>query len=133
MKVIIASTSEQEEKIVALVNRLKKDLLPRFFGRKELEKMYESGILDITEEHFEQFGNLRDAFQVITSLQTIAAILETKNPDRLPMTYQEMFEKNTMILQEFGIQFPFFFSHFTNKRNVASLWEHEAPVHTYLM
>ncbi|KIL73003.1 DUF5365 family protein [Bacillus badius] len=133
MKVIIASTIEQEERIKELVGQLKEEIFPRFFEKEELQSMYNFGILQLTEYHFQRFDNLQDAFQVISSLQTIISILETDEPAELPVHYQEMFERNTLILQEFDIDFPFFLSHFTHKKTPASYLAFAIPANTYLI
>ncbi|MEK4030988.1 DUF5365 family protein [Pseudobacillus sp. FSL P4-0506] len=133
MKVIIASTTEQEEKINELIWQLKEEVFPRFFEEEELRIMYEFGILELTDSHFKLFGTLQDAFQVISSLQTILSILETNDPASLPSHYQEMFERNTAILEAFDISFPFFLSHFTNKRSLIPYLTSLTPSNTYLM
>ncbi|KAB7704898.1 hypothetical protein F9802_15140 [Bacillus aerolatus] len=133
MKVLIASTMEQEEKITELIRQLKEEIFPRFFEMEELERMCEYGVLHLTESHFELFSTLRDAFQLIASLQTIISILETEEPASLPPHYQEMFERNTMILQEFDVSFPFFLSHFTNKKSHVSYLAYATPANTFLI
>jgi len=133
LRVIIASTTEQEEKINELVRQLKEEIFPRFFGKEELQTMYEFGILQLTDGHFKLFGTLQDAFQVISSLQAIISILETGEPASLPLHYQEMFEKNTAILQRFDIRFPFFLSHFNNKKRIVSNLPYATPANIYLI
>ncbi|MFK2825896.1 DUF5365 family protein [Bacillus sp. B190/17] len=133
MKVLIASTREQEETIRELVQHLKVDIFPRFFEKEELQEMYEVGVLQLEDNHFSLFGTLQEAFRVISSLQTIVFILETKEPASLPLHYQEIFEKNVMILQRFDISFPFYLSHFTNKKSYISYLDYATPANTYLI
>lgn len=133
MKVLIASTAEQEEKIKQLVRQLKEEILPCFFAEEELQNMYEFGVLQLTDSHFRLFDTLHESFQVISSLQTIVSILETGEPASLPSHYQEIFEKNTLILQEFDINFPFFLSQFTNKKSDVSYLTYAVPANTYLI
>lgn len=133
LRVIIASTAEQEKRINELIWQLKEEIFPRFFDQKKLQTMYEFGVLELTDSHFKLFGTLQDAFQVISSLQTILSILETDDPASLPVHYQKMFERNIAILEEFDINFPFFLSHFTNKKSPISFLTSTIPANTYLV
>ncbi|KMY53137.1 hypothetical protein AC623_03360 [Bacillus sp. FJAT-27231] len=133
MRVIIASTTEQEEIINELVRQLKEEILPLFFEKEELQAMYKLGILQLTDDHFQLFGTLQDAFQVISSLQTIISILETGEPASLPLHYKEIFEKNTAILQKFDIRLPFFLSHFHNKKSMVLDLSCATPANIYLI
>ncbi|HZG72689.1 MAG TPA: YhcU family protein [Chondromyces sp.] len=107
MKVVIASTLEQEDKIRELINTIYQDIFPRYFSDEEIQYFEELKVLHTTTRHFEYFGTLREAFQVIASLQTLISILEVKDVKACSKEYEEIFEKNVAILQSFGLFFPF--------------------------
>ncbi|WP_100330491.1 DUF5365 family protein [Bacillus xiapuensis] len=133
MRVLMASTVEQEEKIFELIKQLKEEILPRFLTKEERRRMDELGILELTDLHMESFSILRDAFSVIASLQTIISILELEDPDQLPAYYQEMFQRNIDILRSYGIRFPFLLSHFSFKKRANRSMEYAQPANTFLI
>ena len=112
VKVVYASTKEQEEKIQELVSYIYSDIFPRYFLDDEIEDFENRDVLHMTERHYEYVGTLREAYQVITSLQTIIAILEVKNREEVDEKYRDIFNVNVRILQNFGLCFPFSFRHF---------------------
>ncbi|WP_338030671.1 YhcU family protein [Cytobacillus citreus] len=115
MKVVFASTLEQEQEIKELVQYVYSDIFPLYFLDEEIKEYEHLEILHTTTRHFEYFGTLKEAYQVIVSLQTIIAILESQNLDA---RYESLFEKNVQTLKEFGLIFPFSFSHFLGGKMV---------------
>ncbi|RLQ97388.1 YhcU family protein [Falsibacillus albus] len=112
MKILFASTHEQEEKISELINTFYTQIFPQYFSDEEIAKFHELKILHTTTRHFEYFGTLKEAFQVISCLQTIISILDVQQKGKLENHYQEVFERNTKILQKFGLLFPFHLEQF---------------------
>ncbi|PAQ14310.1 hypothetical protein CD798_11435 [Bacillaceae bacterium SAOS 7] len=133
MMIYMASTIEQEEKIIELVQQIKEQILPRFFSDEELEHMNEQGILHITDKHIESFHLLRDAFKVIASLQTIIAILEVREPSQLSSCYEDMFQRNVETLKEFDIHFPYLLSQFHKKKDAMFNMVYVTPVNKFLV
>ena len=69
---------------------------------------------DLQQINFEQMDTLKDAYQVIASLQTLTLILEGETLDD---QYMETYYKNVSILEEYGVQFPFDFHQFVDSKN----------------
>lgn len=113
MKIVMASTKEQEELINELIQHLFSHVFPLYFNEADIEKFKELHVLNLTDRNREKFGTLRDSFRVIASLQTITSILETSQLSNLEERYASMFEENCRILQQYGIGFPFLFSNFS--------------------
>lgn len=113
MKVVFASTPEQENKIMELVDSIYSKVFPRYFPDEDIKEFERLQVLHTTTRHFEYFGTLKEAYQVIVSLQTIISILESNN---LEEKYEFIFDKNVRTLQEYGLFFPFEYSHFCSGR-----------------
>lgn len=109
LKIVFASTPGQVEKIEELVQYFYSNVLPLYFTDEDIMEFEKYKVLRTTKEQFENFDTLGDAFRVITSLQTIISILESRN---LSERYSPLFHKNAKILSEFGIYFPFQFKQF---------------------
>ncbi|WP_071396071.1 YhcU family protein [Bacillus tuaregi] len=111
MKVVFASTPDQQEKIMELIRQLYSDVFPNYFSDDEIAKFERLNVLHISSSQFEQLDTLKDAFQVITSLQTLISILES---ERLDEQYIETYYKNISILEQYGLYFPFEFQQFVD-------------------
>ena len=72
-------------------------------------------VLNTSAKHFEDFSTLKDAFQVMTSVQTLISILESSPLDG---NYSDLFNKNAANLQEFGLFFPFEYDQFVEAKNM---------------
>ncbi|KAB2337081.1 hypothetical protein F7731_05500 [Cytobacillus depressus] len=113
MKVVFASTPEQVQKIEELVQSLFSNIFPQYFPDEEIKQFERLQVLHTTSRHSENFTTLKEAYQVISSLQTIISILESSNLDE---RYVSLFEKNVYTLQSFGLCFPFSYSHFCEEK-----------------
>lgn len=109
MKIVFASTPDQEVKIKELVDSFYQDVFPLYFSDKDIDEFKKMKVLHTSTRHFEYFGTLKESFQVITSLQTIISILESLDSDQ---DYEAVFQKNVQILKEFGLNFPFEYGQF---------------------
>lgn len=116
MKVLLAATEEQEKEIVDHVQYIFTWILPKFFTDEEIDQFQEWGVLK-KDEKVPYFGTMKEAFQIITSLQVIRSILLTDEREWTEH-HVEMFDKNTERLEEMGYSFPFFLSHFTKERQL---------------
>lgn len=110
MKVVFASTPEQRTKIMELTKQIYSDVFPIYFSDKQIQEFEKQNILQFTADQFEQMDTLKDAYQVIASLQTLIHILQSADVDQ----YMDTYYKNISILEDFGIHFPFEFSQFTD-------------------
>ncbi|WP_079507788.1 YhcU family protein [Mesobacillus jeotgali] len=115
MKIVYASTPGQEEKIVELANYFYTDIFPLYFTDEDIQEFERLEVLHTRPEQFERFSTLGDAFQVITSMQTLISILESGH---IPGKYQAMFRKNVQILTDYGICFPFNYNQFSDSEHV---------------
>lgn len=106
MKIVFASTPSQAEEINGLVRYIYSNIFPRYFTDEEICQFEQLKVLHPSEE----FDTLKDAFQVMTSIQTLISILEFSQFDE---QYSIIFNKNVKSLQEFGLFFPFEYEHFT--------------------
>ena len=118
MKVLYASTEEQEKKIVELINQLYTQIFPFYYEDDEIAEFKKMGVLHIEQLHFENFNTLKDAFQVIASLQTIITILEEKMQKPLHHYYGKLFNRNIDLLEKYDIFFPFNYSIFNRKDKI---------------
>ncbi|MBT2690709.1 YhcU family protein [Bacillus sp. ISL-47] len=113
MKVVFASTPDQEQKIMELIEKFYSNVFPLYFTDDDIREFEQQKILHTSTRHFEYFGTLKEAYQVISGLQTLMAILESPRQED---KYEAIFVKNVQILKEFGLSFPFDYSHFCSER-----------------
>lgn len=115
MKIVYASTPEQELKIKELVQNLYSKIFPLYFPDEDIKEFERLQVLHTSAIQTEYFGTLKEAYKVIASLQTITSILESSN---LEDRYEYLFEKNVCTLKEFGLVFPFSYSHFCEEKMI---------------
>lgn len=115
MKIVIASTVEQVEKIKELIEEMYRDVFPMYFSDEKILDFQSLKVLNMTDDHFERFGTLKEAFQVIASLQTIVSILRVQTSWPLSHHYEAIFNRNVQTIQNFGLFFPFTFKEFSNR------------------
>ena len=112
MKIVVASTEEQERHIEELVEQIYKEVLPRFFPDHKIVEWKKQSVLQPKATDQMYNGTLKDAFQIISSLQTLIALLDHIDGCKHEQEYQEMFERNSQNLNEYGYFFPLAFSQF---------------------
>ncbi|WP_075980560.1 YhcU family protein [Bacillus massilinigeriensis] len=115
MKVVYASTPDQERKVEELVQEFYTSIFPIYFSDEDIKEFERLNVLQTSTRHFEYFGTLKEAFQVIASLQTIKFILLSSEPKD---KYETLYSKNIQILTDFGLSFPFEFQQFLESRNM---------------
>ncbi|WP_051348436.1 DUF5365 family protein [Peribacillus kribbensis] len=124
MRVVYASTTEQEQEIAELVQFFYESVFPLYFTKKDIMKFKEMGVLQTTTKTYDYFGTLKDAFHVMTSLNVILTVLEKKrmNLDNLDCAedrLEELFFTNASLLNKYGIYFPLSFDQFSYLHNPA--------------
>lgn len=117
MKIVYASTPEQENHIEELVSYIYSDIFPFFFSDEYIMKLEELQVLEPTEEDVHMNGTLKEAFCVISSLQALIAVLETLKNGQTHRKYKEIFIKNVNLLKKHGYSFPFSMDHFLCPKN----------------
>ncbi|MCM3567961.1 YhcU family protein [Neobacillus mesonae] len=115
MKIVFASTPSQEEEICELVRYIYSNIFPLYFTDNEISQFEKLKVLNTSKKQFEEIGTLKDAFQVMTSIQTIISILESP---QLNEEYAEVFNKNAANLNDLGLFFPFEFEQFETAKNM---------------
>jgi hypothetical protein len=116
LKIVFASTTEQEEKITKLVNQFYSTILPKYFSDKEISSFIDMNFLNV-QGTAELSGTLKESYQIISSLETLIFLIESNGLYK--KQYQEMFDKNTEILQDLGLSFPFSYKQFTEEKDIA--------------
>jgi hypothetical protein len=111
VKIVFASTPDQEEKINELIKRFYRDIFPLYFSDKDIKKFEDRNVLN--NETAQLDGTLKEAYYLIASLQTLLSILESSH---LTYAHQGLFEKNVETLNEYGFYFPFSYDQFIHAR-----------------
>lgn len=111
MKIVFASTPDQEEKINELIKRFYRDIFPLYFSDKDIKRFEDRNVLN--NETAQLDGTLKEAYHLIASLQTLLSILESRH---LTYAHQGLFEKNVETLNEYGFNFPFSYDQFIHAR-----------------
>lgn len=111
VKVVFASTPDQEEKIKGLIKTFYQDIFPLYYSDHDIREFEEINVL----QQCAQYGTLKEAYQVITSLQTLISILESN--ELLPK-YKSIFQTNTEILKDYGMFFPFDYEQFLEAKQI---------------
>ncbi|NRD78264.1 YhcU family protein [Bacillus sp. BRMEA1] len=115
MKIVFASTPGQEEEICELVRYVYSNIFPLYFTDDEISQFEKLKVLHTSDQQFEEIGTLKDAFQVMASIQTLISILETTDLDE---QYAELFNKNAANLQDLGLFFPFEYEQFVSAKSM---------------
>lgn len=115
VKIVFASTPGQEEKISELIQYVYSNVFPLYFSDTEIKKFKRLKVLHASTKHFEYFSTLREAFQVITCLQTLISILESPCQHE---HYEAIFNKNALMLNDYDLHFPFDYDQLSQARNM---------------
>lgn len=112
MKIVFASTPVQEGEICRLVDYMYTHVFPHYYLDREISQFKKLKILDPSNNS--EFSTLKDAFEVLASLQTVISILELPVLDE---EYSTIFNINVRKLQSFDLFFPFEFDQFSQKKD----------------
>lgn len=115
MKIVFASTPSQEKEINGLVRYIYSNVFPLYFTDDDIKEF--EGLKILQTNQYYDFSTLKDAFQVMASLQTVISILESASLDE---QYAAIFNKNAFNLQEYGFFFPFELEQFIEAKNLKS-------------
>ena len=116
VKIVFAATPEQDEKVRELVQHIYASIFPNYFSDSEIKEYERLNVLQASTK-YQSFDTLKDAYIVITCIQTIISILEQYEPKN---EYQPLFDKNASLLNEQGFYFPFSFDQFKANWNLNS-------------
>lgn len=109
LKIVYASTTEQELKIKNLVEYFYSSVFPVYFSEEEISKFEKMNFLNILGKN-ELTGTLKESYQIISSLETLIFLIESNGLEK--SKYQEMYERNVQILEELGFRFLFHMNNF---------------------
>ncbi|MED1202356.1 DUF5365 family protein [Heyndrickxia acidicola] len=112
MKILYASTDEQQQKIIELMEYMYTEIFPQFYSGEEIANFRDLNILCPSSCRFDYFSTLKGSYRVIASLQTIITILELRIFKKDAVDYEVLFNRNRAILEEYDITFPFCYSQF---------------------
>lgn len=113
MKVMFASTTEQEKKIEELIQHLYASIFPQYFDDEEIESFMKLKVLQVETELEERFATLVYSYKAIASLQVIIDILGQPHDCKFTC----LFNKNVKILEDIGIFFPFHYNNFKKNKD----------------
>ncbi|MFY4774105.1 DUF5365 family protein [Metabacillus sp. RGM 3146] len=114
MRIVTASTEEQEKHIDELIGKIYEDIFPLYFSKEKIDELKELSVLLPEQSQHNYNGTIDEAFQIMSSLQTLVALLE--KPDcKHYEKYREMYERNIKILKQYGYSFPLSYHHFPEK------------------
>ena len=129
MKIAQAAPPEMENYIEELTEQLRYDLLPRYVS---VDKLNPDELLnpDYCTDHLYN-GLLDEALQVISSLQTIIAVIEAIQHRSIEESDCEQFEKNIAILKKYGFLFPVSIECFAKENNLIT-YSYESFYNSYI-
>jgi Family of unknown function (DUF5365) len=117
MKMVYAATKEQEEYMNYLVNYFYTNIFPYYFDDEQINKFENSKILSLPREYVTYNGTMKEAFQIISSLQSLITVIEYVGESGDCKRYRDLFERNVKLLRRYGITFPFTIEQFMSKRH----------------
>lgn len=129
MKVITASTPEQQEHVESILTYFQNTILPSFFSISYVNDLLEFGVLNA--DHLDEY-TLKDIMEVTAALQTLQILLEDALEKKHQRNYENQFERNQRIIESHGISFPFSYSDFVEKEICSSL-NHAKPQNQWLL
>jgi len=132
LKIVVASTPEQEHHITELIDYMYSSVFPVYFEDEYIGKLEEWNVLAPKEEDVYYNRTLDKAFKVISSLQAIIAVLETIQEEGCKENHVEIFTKNVQILNDYGYLFPFTIEEFQCENNTQGISKYSKPANKYL-
>lgn len=105
LRVIVASTHEQEKYITELVDEFYTSILPIYFSDDQIAEFEKMNILKPNVEDQIYNETLKDAFKIISSLQVLNTVLKNIT-NHNEIKYKDMFNKTSKTLNEYGYFFP---------------------------
>ncbi|KZZ85107.1 MULTISPECIES: DUF5365 family protein [Bacillaceae] len=111
MKIVSASTNEQEQFIEELVEEMYKEVFPIYFSDETIVKLEKMSVLKPTEETIIYNGTLKEAFEIMSSLQTLIAVLKQADEEE-KQKYAGLYDRNREILRSYGYNLPLNMSDF---------------------
>jgi hypothetical protein len=131
MKIVTASTPEQENFIKELVSHMYTEVFPQYFSDSYIRELEDLHVLKPADDALYN-GTLKEAFHLISGMQALICVIDTVKSEEVNDHHREIFDKNTLILEEYGYKFPFTIDHFLTLRQ-DSISCYSKPSSQYLM
>ena len=108
MKIVEGSLHLQDMEIRKTVEKFYNELFPMYFTKEQIDLFALNEVLSVpgSDSHI---GTLEGAFQAMSYMQTLMIILENQSDNPKAV---ELFNRNSQLLNELGIFFPFEHKHF---------------------
>ncbi|BBW97355.1 YhcU family protein [Geobacillus sp. FSL W8-0032] len=116
MKMMYAVTPEQENYMHYLLNYFYSGIFPYYFDDEQIRQFEEWGILSLDHERVTYNGTMKEAFHIISALQSLITVIEWIGERGKCEPYEWLFVRNQTILARYGITFPFQANQFAKKR-----------------
>ncbi|GIN73821.1 hypothetical protein J14TS2_42960 [Bacillus sp. J14TS2] len=119
MKVVVASTEEQVNKLNELIHYIYHSAFPRYFTDQQIAGYIDWKVLHFPEEKEHPLYTLDVAFRAIASLEVIISILDVLPEQKKSSEHQELFKKNVDNLSQSGLFFPFTYQNFLQPKETS--------------
>ncbi|SFA55072.1 hypothetical protein SAMN05216169_10455 [Anoxybacillus pushchinoensis] len=130
MKTVYVATEGQKQYICSLIEHFYTCMFPKYFTDNEIETFQSLGILQFEPSIYD--GTLKEAFAIISALQSLQVIIEYISFHHLQDHYKHLFQRNVEQLEQHGISFPLTLEHFLHKKDeYVSMYM--KPVHAWVM
>ncbi|WP_435622074.1 DUF5365 family protein [Anoxybacillus eryuanensis] len=130
LKTVYVATEEQKQYIHSLIEQFYTCIFPKYFTDDEIETFQSLGILRFESSAYD--GTLKEAFTIISALQSLQAIIEFISFHRHSADYEQLFQRNIEQLEQHGISFPLTLEHFLHQKD-EYISMYMKPVHTWVM
>ncbi|KIP21891.1 hypothetical protein JV16_01091 [Anoxybacillus ayderensis] len=129
MKTVYVATEEQKQYIQSLIEQFYTCIFPKYFTDHEIETFQSLGILQFQSSTYD--GTLKEAFEIISALQSLQAIIEFASLHGVSY-YNQLFQRNVEQLVRHGISFPLTPEHFSHEKDhYVSIYM--KPAHSWVM
>ncbi|KGP93292.1 hypothetical protein N780_12120 [Pontibacillus chungwhensis BH030062] len=118
MKIVTASTFEQQEYVKEKITYFFDSLFPFFFSKNYAIDLENFGVLSI--EGVEEYS-LKEILEVTAALQTLQSLLECISDRVGDPKHSKQFDRNTKILEKHSIYFPLRYDDFLSTSDKEAL------------
>ena len=133
MRIVFASTEEQEQYIEELIENMYEEVFPRYFSDETIDQLDELSVLKPQTEEMQYNGTLKEAFQIMSSLQALTALLNHLD-QQSDEEHRDLYDRNINILKQYGYQFPLTFDHFlASKEKAEEVSKYGKPANKWIV
>jgi hypothetical protein len=133
LRIVFASTEEQEQYIEELIETMYEEIFPQYFSDEAIDQLDELAVLKPQTEDMQYNGTLKEAFQIMSSLQALTALLNHLD-QRSEEEHRELYDRNITILKQYGYQFPLTFDHFLfSKEKAEQISKYGKPANKWIV